>query len=74
MSDIEIKNVVVSCVGSVISGTFSDSETLVCSELDSAEIIIKLESSFGIDLPDNLIFTPLSINNLIDEIKTKIGE
>lgn len=70
----EITTAVVGCALTVIPNIDNYSENLQCSELDIAEIILKLELEFSIDIPDEILLTSVSINDLINLVSIEIGK
>jgi acyl carrier protein len=70
----ELTTAVVECALTVIPEVGEYSEPLQCSELDVAEIVLKLELRFGIDIPDETLLTSISIDELVNLISTEIGE
>lgn len=70
----ELTAVVAECALTVIPEVGEYSEPLQCSELDVAEIVLKLESEFSIDIPDETLLTSISIDELVNLVSAEIGE
>ena len=70
----ELTASVVECALTVVPDVGDYSNDLQYSELDIAEIILKLELKFGVDIPDEVLLTSVSINDLVNLVNTEIGE
>lgn len=70
----ELTASVVECALTVVPDVGDYSNDLQYSELDIAEIILKIELKFGVDIPDEVLLTSVSINDLVNLVNTEIGE
>lgn len=70
----ELTAEIVECALTVIPEVGNHLEPLQCSELDVAEIVLKLELKFGVDIPDETLLTSISIEDLVNLVNTEIGE